>query len=263
MTLENFIDRAKELGVDGVSLESCFIPNKDDSAYLKSVKDRLDAYKFDRVFAWGHPDGLEGGKNKKEFKAMVASLDQAEQIGAKVMRVVGSSLMFRFEDHQQQIKRLVKMFKQAARIAQDRGIKLAIENHIDFTSDEILQILQEVDSPYFGLNFDTGNFARLLDDPVKGMEKLAKYTLATHFKDLRVNPQAAVNDWYFFSTTPVGEGFVNNVQLARLLKKAKYKGMLAMEIDFLHPDFNNDEDAAVAQSVAYLRKIARKVEAEG
>jgi hypothetical protein len=39
--------------------------------------------------------------------------------------------------------------------------------------------------------------------------------------------------------------------------------MLAMEIDFLHPDFNNDEDAAVAQSVAYLRKIARKVEAEG
>ena len=29
LTLEQFIDRAKELGVDGVSLESCFIPRFD------------------------------------------------------------------------------------------------------------------------------------------------------------------------------------------------------------------------------------------
>jgi 3-oxoisoapionate decarboxylase len=50
-------------------------------------------------------------------------------------------------------------------------VKLAVENHIDFTSDEIYQLLSEVDSPYFGLNFDTGNFLRLLDDPIKGYGK--------------------------------------------------------------------------------------------
>ncbi len=123
-------------------------------------------------------------------------------------------------------------------------------------------MLDAVESPFLGLNFDTGNFARLLDDPVQGMEKLAPYTLATHIKDLKVNPQAAVNDWYFFSTAPVGDGFIDNLKLARLLEKAGYEGFLAMELDFLHPDYNDDEDAAVAKSVEVLKRIAEQVESD-
>ncbi|MEX2672699.1 MAG: sugar phosphate isomerase/epimerase family protein [Phycisphaeraceae bacterium] len=254
MTLEDFLDRAKELGVDGVSLESCFITNF-DPGYLKGVKDRLDDYGFDRVFAWGHPDGLEGGKNKDAYKEMIEMFEHAKNVGADVMRVVGSSLMFRFEDHQEQLARLTKMFREAVPIAKDYGIKMAIENHIDFTSDEIVQLLDAVDSEYLGVNFDTANFARLLDDPIKGMEKLAPRVLATHLKDLKVNPQASVDDWHFFSSVPVGDGFVNNRKLAELLHKADYKGFLAVETDFLHPDYS-DEDAAVEQSVTELKRIA-------
>ncbi len=257
-TLEDFLDRAKQLEVNGVSLESCFIPQREDPGYLSSIKERLDDYGFDRVYAWGHPDGLEGGKNESEYGEMVKSFEHAKQVGAKVMRVVGSSLMFRFEDHQEQIRRLTKRFKEAAKVASDYGIKMAVENHIDFTSDEILQLLEAVDSPYLGLNFDTGNFLRLLDDPIKGMEKLATHTLATHIKDLKINKNAAADDWYFFSTTPVGDGVVDNLKLAQLLKDADYQGFLAMEIDFLHPDYE-DEDAAVEQSVKELRRIASEV----
>lgn len=94
------------------------------------------------------------------------------------------------------------------------------------------------------------------------MEKLAPYTLATHIKDLRVNPAATVDDWYFFSTAPVGEGFIDNLQLARLLKKADYQGFLAMELDFLHPDYHADEDAAVVQSVKVLKQISQQIEDE-
>lgn len=258
MTLEDFIDRAKALEVDGVSLESCFVPQKDDAGYLSSIKERLDDYGFDRVWAWGHPDGLEGGKNKDEYNEMIRTFEHAQALGAKVMRVVGSSLMFRFEDHQEQIQRLTKMFREAVTVAADFDVRIAVENHIDFTADEILQLLEAVDSPYLGLNFDTGNFLRLLDDPIKGMEKLAKYTLATHVKDLKINRNAAVDDWYFFSSTPVGDGVVDNQRLAQLLKDADYQGFLAMEIDFLHPDYS-DEDEAVAQSVQELRRIASQV----
>ena len=254
MTLEGFIQRGKELKVDGLSFESCFIP-RNDAAYLANVKAMLDEYRMDRVYAWGHPDGLEGGKNRKAYKEMIKSLDYAAGIGAKVMRVVGSSLMFRFESHADQIKRLTAMFKEAVKAAEDYDIKLAVENHIDFTSDEILTLLKNVDSPYFGLNFDTGNFLRLLDDPVKGMEKLAPYVLATHVKDLKPNKQASATDWFFFSSTPVGDGLVDNLAIARLLKKAKFKGFLAVEIDFLHPDYK-DEDAAVAQSIKELKRIS-------
>jgi sugar phosphate isomerase/epimerase len=258
MTLEDFIKRAKELGVDGVSLESCFIP-RFDKAYLSEIKGMLDEFNFDRVYAWGHPDGLEGGKNEAAYDEMVEHIEYANAIGAKVMRVVGSSLMFRFEDHRPQIEKLSRMFTNAMKVADTYGIKLADENHIDYNADEMLELIHNVNHPNFGINFDTGNFLRVLDDPILGMKKLARYTFATHVKDLKINPQAAVNDWYFFSCTPVGDGLVDNQKLAQLLKDANFEGFLAMEIDTLHPDYNDDEDSAVAQSVKELKKITRSL----
>ncbi len=255
MTLEDFINRAVELGVDGVSLESCFLP-RFDASYLSEIKGLLDEHGLDRIYAWGHPDGLEGGRNERACDEMIRHIEYAKAIGAEVMRVVGSSLMFRFEPHGPQIEKLTEMFTKAVKVAASAGIKLADENHIDFDSDEMVTLIENVDSPNFGINFDTGNFLRVLDDPIQGMEKLAKYTLATHVKDLKPQKGAAVNDWFFFSSTPIGDGLVDNSRLAQLLKDADYNGFLAVEIDFLHPDYNNDEDAAVARSITELKKIA-------
>jgi sugar phosphate isomerase/epimerase len=256
MTMQDFLKRAKELKVDGVSLESCFFPSV-DPAWFKDLKAQLDEYKFDRVYAWGHPDGLERGKNWTAYEEMVASIPNAVAIGADVMRVVGSSLMFRHEPHGPQIKALVKMFKKAVKVAKNAGVKLAVENHIDFTSDEILQLLGEVDSEYFGLNFDTGNFLRLLDDPIRGMEKLAPYVLATHVKDLMPDKNARPTDWHFFAGVPVGKGLIDNQALAQLLHKANFKGFLAVEIDHPHTDWTEREDEAVALSIKELKKIAK------
>ncbi len=255
MTLEGFLARAKELGVDGVSLESCFFP-RFDASYLSEVKGMLDSFGLDRVFAWGHPDGLEGGKNEKAFDDMMKAMHYAAAIGADTMRVVGSSLAFRHEDHGPQLEKLTAMFAVAAKEAERMGLKIADENHIDFDSDEMLFLIQAVGSPNFGINFDTGNFMRVHDDPVEGMKKLAKYTFATHVKDLRPEKGQNVKNWHFFATTPVGDGLVDNLALARILKEADYKGFLAVEIDYLHPDYHEDEDAAVAKSIAELKRIA-------
>ena len=260
MTLEDFIRRARQLEVDGVSLESCFI-DRFDKAYLSEVKGMLDEFQLDRVFAWGHPDGLEGGKNEKMFDDMMKSIEYAEAIGAKVMRVVGSSLMFRFEPHQPQLEKLTKMFTTAGKEAARKGIKLAVENHLDFNSDEMLWLFQSVGLPNVGINFDTGNFVRVLDDPVLAMQKLVKYVFATHIKDLRIQKGVPVNEWFFFSCTPVGDGgIVDNQAIGQLLQDNGYEGFMAVEIDFLHPDFKADEDKAVARSIKELKRIARAVE---
>ena len=257
-TMDDFLDRAKELEVDGVSLESCFFPNFDEG-YLKDLRAKLDTYGFDRVYAWGHPDGLERGKNEEAFKDMLDSIPRAKLLGAEVMRVCGSSLMFRHEDHGPQIKTLVAQFKEAIKIADEYGIKIANENHIDYTADEMLEIIEGVGSPNFGINFDTGNFLRLLDDPIAGMEKLAKYTFATHIKDLQINFSAKPTDWFFFSTVPVGRGMIDNFKLAEMLKKVNYQGFLAVELDYPHPDWTGCEDEAVGISVKNLRGIANRL----
>jgi len=255
MSMDDFLAFAKELGVDGVSLESCFFPTL-DKGWLADLKARLDNYGFDRVYAWGHPDGLEAGKNRAAFDDMVAQIPNAQAIGANVMRVVGSSLRFRLEPHRPQLEILAGWFREAVNVAEAHGVRLAVENHIDYTADECLWLIEQVNSPNFGLNFDTGNFLRLLDDPVKGMHKLAKYVLATHIKDLKPRKGVPVDEWYFFSSAPVGEGLVDNQKLAQSLKDVGYPGFLAVEVDHLHPDYHYDEHAAVRQSIAELRRIS-------
>lgn len=254
ITFEQFLDKAKSLEIEGISLESCFIP-KFTKSYLAFIKDYLDTAGMDRVYAWGHPDGLEAGANEQAYEDMLQHIEYAQQIGANVMRVVGSSLKYRFEDHGPQLEKLSKMFSDAVQVARKHGIKLAVENHIDYNSDEILQLVKNVNSPNFGVNFDTGNFLRVLDDPIQAMEKLAPYVFATHIKDLKPVKGVPVNEWYFFSCVPTGEGLVDNAKLAQILKAHKYEGFLAVEIDFLHPEYTNQEERVVKRSLEVLWEI--------
>ena len=258
MTTADFLQRAKEFGVDGVSLESCFIQSF-EADYLKELKKSLDDYEFDRVWAWGHPDGLEGGKNEPMLDDMIQHISYAKAIGADTMRVVGSSLAFRFEPHGPQLAKLTEMFKEAVKVAEELGVKMAVENHFDFDSDEFLKLIEDVGSDYFGLTFDTGNFMRLLDEPVKAMEKLGKYVYATHIKDIKITPNTPADEWFFFSSVAVGDGYINLPQLARMLKDLNYQGLLAVELDFPHPEVGTAEDAAVEKSVKYLQNLVASI----
>jgi sugar phosphate isomerase/epimerase len=253
--MEDFLEYSHQVGVNGVSLESCFFPEF-TPAYLAKVKGWLDEYGFDRVYAWGHPDGLEGGKSQSEFESMIEHIQYAKAIGADVMRVVGSSLMFRFEPHELQLKKLAAMFKIAVKEAEKHGVKMAIENHIDYNSDEILWLVEEVNSPFFGINFDSGNFLRVMDDPVKAMQKLAPYVMATHIKDMLPVRGIPVDEWYFFSCVPTGQGLIDNQKIAQLLVEQKYEGFFAVEIDTLHPDYAFQEKTVVAQSIQELKRIS-------
>ncbi|MGK9118389.1 sugar phosphate isomerase/epimerase family protein [Olivibacter jilunii] len=258
LSFETFLAQLDEFEIDGVSLESCFIP-RFNPEYLKAVKQQLDNLGLDRVYAWGHPDGLEGGKNLKALDELIEHIEYAHQIGASVMRVVGSSLQFRFEDHRKQLDLLTEQFEQAVKVAKKYDIKLAVENHIDFNAEEILELVKRIDSKYFGVNFDTGNFLRVLDDPIQAMQKLAPYVYATHIKDLLPVKGVPVNEWYFFSCVPTGEGLIDNAALARILQAQDYQGFLAVEIDCLHPKYTNREREVVNQSIETLKHITKQI----
>ena len=65
--------------------------------------------------------------------------------------------------------------------------------------------------------------------------------------------------WFFFSSTPVGDGLIDMGQIVRLLSEAGYDGLLAVEIDHLHPDYGYDEHLAVRQSIGELRRLVATV----
>jgi sugar phosphate isomerase/epimerase len=178
-------------------------------------------------------------------------------MGAKVMRIVGSSLRFRDDAHEPQIERLAAKLKEAVRVAEDEDLILAIENHIDFTASEILTLIDRVGSKFFGVNFDTGNALRLLEDPVEEARLLAPFIHATHIKDLSPRRGGSPKEWNFWESVPAGKGIVDVAGVMKVLKDQGYAGTLCVEVDCLRPDWQEEE--AVEMSVDFLRAEAERL----
>jgi sugar phosphate isomerase/epimerase len=255
MTVWDFLKRAHRHGVAGVSLESCFLPAFDETL-LGRLRDALDDYGFERVWAWGHPDGLRSGSDRAAAKDLVQHLDYAVRLGARVMRIVGGSRRTRPDSWAVHKRRLGGMLKRLVGPAQEHGVVLALENHIDLLADEILDLVTTVNSPWLGICLDTGNNLRLFEDPLVVAERLAPWACATHIKDLGVRP-GDPKEFGFWPSVPVGEGLVDIGRVIGFLKKAHYDGLLAIEVDFLHPDYG-DEDRAVGRSVKCVRGLLNR-----
>jgi sugar phosphate isomerase/epimerase len=255
MGYEDFLKRAVQMKVDGVSLETCFLESTDES-YLKRLKEIIDKGGLEVVVAWGHPLGFEGGKSPHAVEDMRKHFLTCRILGATVMRVVGSSLDYRNDPHGPQIEKLTTIFKECAKMAGDEGVKLADENHFDFTTDEYLGLFQAVGSRHFGMCFDTGNCLRNGDDPVDSARRLGHYIFATHTKDVAPLYGWNPKDWMFFACTPVGKGIINFPGLVAELESQGYTGLYAVEIDYMDPRYK-EEDLAVKASIAYLKKLQK------
>lgn len=249
MSIGDFLQCAQDLGAEGVTIETAFLPSL-DKTYMLELKATMQAYDLKPVFAWGHPNGLERGKNDEAFKQMTSLMPFAKMLGCDIMRVVASSYTWRKDDHKEQIEQLVPQFKEAAKQAADNGLKLAIENNGDFTCEELKTLLEQIDSPAVGICFNTGNFIRLLDDPQTGIDVLASNVLVLQLKDVRVNEkEARPGDWFFFSCVPVGQGLVNNQLILDKLHRAGFGGLVMVDIDHPTSDWYDRENEMVELSV--------------
>jgi sugar phosphate isomerase/epimerase len=254
LTVWDFLRRAKQLGVTGVSLEACYLPT--DQPFLQKLRTELDEHGFERVWAWGHPDGLRSGKDGAAARDLVKHLGIAGQLGCKVMRIVGGSRRSRPESWSVHKRQLGRMLKGLLGPAEDHGVVMAMENHIDLLADEMVELMTGIDSPWLGVCLDTGNNLRMFEDPTVVAEKIAPFARATHIKDLtahRGNPR----EFQFWPSVPLGKGLIDLPAVLGFLRKAKYEGLLAIEVDYLHPEYG-EEDDAVAKSVRYLQELVRR-----
>ena len=170
------------------------------------------------------------------------------------MRIVAGSRRTRPADWVEHKSALVPVLARVAAEAERAQVTLALENHIDLYADEILELITAVGSPWLRVCLDTANNLRLLEDPLPVAECLAPLAAATHVKDVaawRGNPR----DFAFWPSVPLGQGAVDLHGILRLLRAADYRGLLAIEIDYLHPRYPGLEENALEESVEYLRTL--------
>ena len=254
MTVWDFLDRAHALGAEGVSLECCYLPEPTDG-FLGSLRERLERLGMEPVWAWGHPDGLGSGTRPEAAEDLVRHLDAARRVGASVMRICGGGRRTRPASWAEHKAKLVPILRRLCGPAERAGVVMAIENHIDMLAEQMAELIAAVGSPWLGVCLDTGNNLRMGEEPTAVVRTLAPLARATHIKSVAPH-QGDPKSFGYWPSVPLGEGVVDITEVVSLLGKADYRGLLAVEIDYLDPRWpGGDEDSAVAASVATLRRV--------
>jgi L-ribulose-5-phosphate 3-epimerase len=118
--------------------------------------------------------------------------------------------------------------------AEKAGVLLALENHWGLTTktENLLRIYKSVNSPWLGINLDTGNFAV---DPYPEIEKLAP-----HASIVQAKTYYGGGEWYTLD--------LDYKRIAKTLRSAGFKGWVSLEMEG-----KEDPATAVPKSLEVLR----------
>lgn len=184
MTLMDFIDFCAEMDLDGTELTSYYFPREVTQEYLLEIKRRTFLLGLDvSGTAIGNDFCLPPGASRDLQLAMTRMwIAYAAEMGAPVIRIFAGKVP-KGDTEEAAIERCVEGINKSLEFAAQKGVFLALENHggITSTAEQMLSIIERVDdSPWFGVNFDSGNFQT--EDPYRDLEMIAPYTINAQIK---------------------------------------------------------------------------------
>ncbi len=220
MSLEKFIDYCAAQGLGATELTGYYFPKVITTEYLLSL--RAQTHRLGLSIsgtAIGNDFCLaEGDARQKQLAECREWIDYAAIMGAPAIRIFAGKVP-KDDTEDAAIERCVAGINECLQYAATKGIFLALENHggITATPEQMFRIIEKVDaSPWFGVNFDSGNFQT--DDPYADLEKIAPY---------------AVNAQIKASISPGGKEKqpADFERIVKILKDAGYRGFVALEYE--------------------------------
>lgn len=240
MKLEDFIADCAAMGLEGTELTSYYFPKDVTPDYLRHLK--YEAFRLGLDVSgtavrneFCHPSGPERDRELAEMKRWI---DCAELLGAPVIRIFSGSAR-KGQTPEEAHKLAVSGMEESAHYAGQHGVFLALENHGGLSTkiDDLLKLVGDVKSPWFGINLDTGNFqgCSTADEAYADMEKMAPYALNVQVKvAIAVKGKKVPSD---FS------------RLARILSSSGYRGYIVLEYEE-----SEDPRTACPKHIEELRK---------
>ena len=156
-----------------------------------------------------------------------------------------------------QMQKFASQLKAAASAAEDAGVRIAVENHCDSFSEEILWLLDLVNRPVVGACIDTVNALMVTEDPMQAISNLAPRAFTNHFRDDRIELQR-----YGFKLTgaAVGEGDIDMKGAYEIIKTKSRMRRINIETEMEIP-LNDMQQAlrmekeTIIRSIRYCREV--------
>jgi sugar phosphate isomerase/epimerase len=183
-----------------------------------------------------------GAERDKELASLHEWVDVADKLGASHIRVFGGKVPAGVSPDQA-AQWVAEILKAGSEYSGSKGVILGLENHGGITekADTILKIVKSVDSPWVGINLDTGNFDRRAYEQI---EQCLPYAVNAQFK---VEIRPGDDDKQVDADWP---------RLVRMFADSGYRGYLALEYEA-----KEDAKVAVPQLTRKLNSIVAKTRA--
>ena len=210
-----------------------------------------------------HPDADE---RRRQVERQKAAIDLTARLGATHCRTLSGQ---RYPDlsRDEGIARTVDGISRSLEYAETRGVTLCMENHYkdgtwrypEFAQPEdiFLEIIERIDSPYFGVQYDPSNATVGGFDPVRFLEKVRHRVVTMHASDRYLAPGATLDDLRTQDGSTgyasalrhgeTGKGLNDYDAIFRLLAGAGFDGWISVEAGLEGLD-------EIRRSVEFLRR---------
>jgi sugar phosphate isomerase/epimerase len=238
LDLFEFMDFCAEHGCMGTELTSYYFPADFDRQFLLQVRRHafllgleISGTAVGNVFTWPR-----GDRRDREVRMVKAWIDHAAVMGAPHVRIFAGNQQPDMSK-EQAMDACVEAIEECCEHAGHHGIFLGLENHGGIVAEpaDLLAIVQRVQSSWFGVNLDTGNFHTA--DPYADVARFIPYAVNVQLKvEMRRRGQ---------EKEPA-----DLERLIGMLREAKYQGYVALE-------YEAAEDAW--QAVPHYLKLLQKL----
>jgi sugar phosphate isomerase/epimerase len=250
--IERVIDDGARLGFEGVEILHRQMP-EEGTAYVNRLKQRAFRAGVDLVMLSIHQDFVtpEAAERQKDIDHTKRCLELAARLGIPCIRLNSGrwNTIKSFDDlmaakgdeppiagytDDDAFKWVIDSIHACLPTAEKEGVVMMIENHWGLTTrvENVIRIHKAVNSPWLGVNLDTGNY---VGDPYSQIA-----TLAPHASIVQAKTYYGGGEWYTLD--------LDYPRIARILREAGFSGWVSLEMEG-----KEDPATAVPKSYAVLK----------
>lgn len=190
MTAFDLLDEAHARGLEVVQ----YADNLPLDRLTEADHDRLATIAADRGMT------LELGTQSFDADQVARYLVIGQRIGARILRVALDEA-----DARMPVPDLARQLRPLLDDARQAGIRIAIENHFNYPSPRMVDLLKMVDDPQLGICLDVANSICAGEWTEETVGLLAPYTINLHLKDYVITPDP-YGVGFRIQGVPLGQG---------------------------------------------------------
>jgi len=220
MSIDELIGFCSATGFDGVDITAYYFkgyPEIPPDDYLFEIKRKAFKAGLEITGTGVRNDFTIADKTKREGEVQLVKnwIEAASKIGASVLRIFAGTQKNEGIPREEVTEWMLKDIQTCVDHGKQHGVIIGMQNHNDFiqTADQIISIVETINSPWFGIILDIGSYR--INEPFAEIEKSIQHAVNWQVKEkMFINGAEADTD-------------LN--KLINLIKASGYRGYLPIE----------------------------------